>query len=256
MHCKGWRILVTGASSGIGRATAELFAKEGAKLLLVARREDKLTALAKTLESQYQAETYLLPLDLQDRLAVEVAFGELPSEWRSIDVLVNNAGLALGLDTIQDGNVDHWEKMIDTNIKGVLYVTRLVLPTMIERNRGHIINMGSISSRELYSGGVVYCATKFALRAITDGIKMDVHGTSIRTTTIHPGMLESEFSEVRFSGDKERAKKVYCGVESLCPEDVADAVVYAATRPKHVDIREMMIYPTAQTASHLTHREE
>ena len=255
MRCKEWSVLITGASSGIGRATAELFAKEGAKLLLVARNRERLDALAQTLHAQYGTESHLVCLDVRDRFSVEAALNELPEAWKKIDVLVNNAGLALALDKLQDGNVDHWEQMIDTNIKGLLYITRFVLQQMLSRHKGHVINIGSISAWQVYSGGVVYCATKFAVRALTEGIKMDVHGTPIRTTCINPGMVESEFSLVRFSRDKERADSVYKGITPLKPEDIADAIVYAATRPPHVDVREILMLPTNQTASHLCHRE-
>ncbi|MCB1827759.1 MAG: SDR family NAD(P)-dependent oxidoreductase [Coxiellaceae bacterium] len=255
MKCTDWRVLVTGASSGIGRATAELFAKEGAKLLLMARSEDKLAALSKEFNERYGVEVHYVSVDVQQRSAVEAALTGLPEAWQAIDVLVNNAGLALGLEKLHEGNVDQWEQMIDTNVKGVLYISRHVVGKMLARNKGHIINIGSVSAHQVYSGGVVYCATKFALRAITDGIKMDVHGTPIRTTSIDPGMVETQFSVTRFSGDQAKADSVYQGLTPLRPEDIADAVVYAATRPAHVDVREMLIMPTAQTAAHLTHRE-
>lgn len=255
MRCKDWRILITGASSGIGRATAECFAKEGAKLLLIARSSDKLSDLAEHLSGEYGVEVHTVQLDVRDREAVERALDSLPTAWQAIDVLVNNAGLALGLEPLHEGDIDQWEQMIDTNIKGVLFITRFVLGNMLKRNRGHIINIGSISARQVYSGGVVYCATKFALRAISEGIKMDAHGTPIRTTSIDPGMVESQFSVTRFSGDQSKAEAVYEGLTPLQPEDVADAIVYAATRPAHVNVREMQIFPTAQTASHLIDRE-
>jgi 3-hydroxy acid dehydrogenase / malonic semialdehyde reductase len=255
MKCTNWTVLVTGASSGIGWATAEQFAQAGAKLLLCARRANKLQALADHLKVQYSTESHCLVLDIQDRVSVEKALSGLPEAWQSIDVLVNNAGLALGFEKLDEGRVDQWEQMIDTNIKGVLYVTRYVLGQMRQRNQGHIINIGSVSGYQVYSGGVVYCATKSALRAISDGIKMDVHGTPIRTTTINPGMLESEFSVTRFSGDVAKAEKVYENTTALQPEDIADAVVYAATRPAHVDVREMLIMPTDQTAAHLCYRQ-
>lgn len=256
MRCKNWRVFVTGASSGIGHATAELFAKEGAKLLLLARNNDKLVELAKTLKLKYGTESHCLSLDVRDRWELEAALNELPAVWTEVDVLLNNAGLALGLEKLHEGNVDHWEQMIDTNIKGVLYITRFVLAQMLKRNKGHIINVGSISAKQLYSGGVVYCATKFALRAITEGIKIDVHGTPIRTTSIDPGMVASEFALTRFEGDRAKAEALYQGMTPLRPEDVADAILYAATRPPHVNIREMLILPTDQTAAHLVHREK
>lgn len=256
MCCKDWRVLITGASSGIGRATAEQFAKEGAKLLLLSRSRDKLEALAQELKQQFATESHCVSVDVQDREAVEAAMAKLPEEWRAIDVLVNNAGLALGLESVQEGRVDHWEQMIDTNIKGLLYVTRFVLQQMVKRKKGHVINIGSISAWQVYAGGVVYCATKFAVRALTDGIKMDVHGTPIRTTCIDPGMVETEFSKVRFEGDSDRAKSVYEGTTPLRGEDIAEAILYAATRPAHVDVREILIYPTDQTAAHMCYRGE
>ena len=255
MQCRNWRVFVTGASSGIGRACAELFAKEGAKLLLCARNTEKLRALAEKLKTAYQTETHTITLDVSDRDAVRSALEDLPLEWQGVDVLVNNAGLALGLEKLHEGNINHWEQMIDTNIKGVLYVTRHVLGNMLERNKGHIINIGSTSGYQVYSGGAVYCATKFAVRGITEGIKMDVHGTPIRVTSIHPGMVETQFSVTRFEGDQPKADTVYKGMTPLLPEDVADTVVYAATRPPHVDVREIIVMPTDQTAAHLCHRE-
>lgn len=256
MRCKDWRVLITGASSGIGRATAEMFAKEGAKLVLCARSTDKLTALCDDLNSQHQTETYTLTMDVRDRDAVQNALEGLPSEWQQTDVLVNNAGLALGFEKLHEGNVDQWEQMIDTNIKGVLYVSRYVIGKMMERQKGHVINIGSASGHEVYSGGVVYCATKFGLRAISEGMKMDVHGTPIRVTSIDPGMVNTQFSATRFEGDQVKADAVYEGMTPLCSEDIADAVVYAATRPAHVDVREMIIMPTDQTAAHMCFRGE
>jgi len=255
MRCDNKRVFITGASSGIGRACAELFAQQGAKLLLCARGEDKLAKLAEELQQKYNTELHWFTLDVSDREAVERSLSDLPADWQLVDVLVNNAGLALGLEKIHQGNVDEWERMIDTNVKGLLYVSKHVLAKMIEQNKGHIINIGSISGYQVYSGGVVYCATKFAVRAISEGIKMDVHGTPIRVSEVDPGMVETDFSLVRFSGDAAKAKSVYANTAALKPEDIADAVVYCATRPKHVNVREIKVYPTVQTASHMLHRE-
>lgn len=256
MKLKNKTVMITGASSGIGRACAEKFAEMGARLLLCARRETALRTLAAELQQQYASQIYTFPVDVSDSVAVSRALETLPSAWTDIDILVNNAGLALGLDKIQDSNPNDWETMIDTNIKGVLYVTRLVLKRMLQRHQGHIINIGSISSHEVYAGGVVYCATKFALKAISKGIKMDVHGTPIRVSSVDPGMVQTEFSTVRFGGDQEQADRIYQGLTPLSGDDIAEAVVFCATRPLHVDVREIKIYPTAQTAVSMVHREK
>ena len=255
MKCQDWRVFITGASSGIGRACAELFAQEGAKLLLCARSEDKLKTISEQLSARHQTESYLMTLDVRDSEAVSRSLSDLPVEWQDIDVLVNNAGLALGIGKIQNADVQDWEQMIDTNIKGLLYISHYVVAKMVERNKGHVINIGSISSHEVYSGGVVYCATKFAVKAITEGLKMDVHGTPIRVSSVDPGMVKTGFSKTRFAGDEKKVESVYKGMTPLNAEDIADAVVYCATRPPHVDIREIKIYPTDQTAAHMCHRE-
>jgi len=249
-------VFITGASSGIGRSCAEQFAKLGAKLLLCARREDRLNTLANELTQSYGVSVHILTLDISDASAVESALNQLPAEWQAIDVLVNNAGLALGLDKIQTGKLSDWESMININVKGLLYVTRLVLQDMLKRNQGHIINIGSISSHQVYQGGAVYCATKFAVKAISNGLKMDVHDTPIRVSSVDPGMVRTEFSEVRFGGDQEKSDAVYKGLTPLSPDDVAEAVVFCATRPAHVDVREIKIYPTAQTHALMSYREE
>lgn len=254
MRMKGKRVFITGASSGIGEACARAFAQEGADLLLCARRQERLEALAADLRSTYPIEAIPLVLDVRDKEAVQHHLGDLPTEWQAVDVLINNAGLALGIEKIQEANMDNWERMIDTNIKGVLYVTQHVVAKMLERQQGHIINIGSVSSYNVYPGGAVYCATKYALRAISDGLKMDVHGTPIRVSQVNPGMVETEFSVVRFDGDKARADAVYEGVIPLSAEDVADAVCYCATRPPHVDVCEILIKPTDQTATHMCYR--
>lgn len=247
-------VFITGASSGIGHACAKAFAEQGANLILCARRSDKIKTISEELQKKYSVQVYPLTLDVSDAMAVGKAINELPKAWRNIDVLVNNAGVALGLDTIQEGDINEWNEMIDTNIKGLLYVTKFILPEMLKRNKGHIINIGSISSHQVYSGGVVYCSTKFAEKAISEGIKMDLHGSPIRVTSIDPGMVKTDFSITRFGGDAEKANKVYHGMTPLTPEDVADAIVYTATRPPHVNIREIKIYPTDQTAAHLCYR--
>jgi NADP-dependent 3-hydroxy acid dehydrogenase YdfG len=249
-------VFITGASSGIGQACAEEFARLGAKLLLCARREDRLQALAKDLTQRFNVKIHTFKCDVSNTDSVEKSFAALPAEWRDIDILINNAGLAAGIDKIQDGKLEDWDVMIDTNIKGVLYVTRLVLGQMLKRNQGHIINLGSISAYQVYAGGSVYCATKFAIQAISEGIKMDVHGTPIRVSQINPGMVETEYAMVRFKGDKEKFASVYRGLTPLTAKDVAEAIVFCATRPAHVDVRDINIYPTAQTAALMIHRED
>ncbi len=241
-------VLITGASSGIGRAAAEAFAKEGAKLILLARRIDRLEVLADELKAKYSTQSFIATLDVRDPEGITQVLHELPKMFRDIDILLNNAGLAAGLDKIQDANVDDWEAMIDTNVKGLLYVTRAILPLMLARNSGHIINISSISGHIVYSGGVVYCATKHAVRAISRGIKLDCKGTPIRVTDIGPGAAETEFSMVRFKGDGDRAKKVYEGYQAMEAHDIADAIIFAATRPLHVDIAEIVINATEQAA--------
>ena len=255
MGCRGLKVFVTGASSGIGAACAKAFAEKGADLLLWARREERLLALKKQLEQDHGVKVLALSLDVSQHDAVKNSLENLPEEWQAIDILVNNAGFALGLATVQEGNPADWDQMIDTNIKGLLYVTRYVLQGMLARQKGHIINIGSISGHQVYSGGTAYCATKFAVRAISEGLKMDVHGTPLRVTSIDPGMVETEFSTIRFAGDEARAKECYKDMTPLLAEDIADAVVYCATRPPHVDIREIKILPTDQTAAHLCHRQ-
>lgn len=245
-------IFITGASSGIGEASAKHFAKAGAKLLLCARRIDTLNELAAELQNQYGTQIYTFKLDVRHPVEVEEAWAALPEPWKKVDILLNNAGLAAGLDTIQEGSLQDWEDMIDTNVKGLLYVTRAVLPQMLERNSGHVINIGSISAHQVYPKGAVYCATKHAVKALSQGLRMDAFGTKIRITEIDPGMVETHFSAVRFKGDNERAAAVYEDVEALAADDVADAVLYCATRPPHVNISEMIVMPTAQVSVSMT----
>jgi 3-hydroxy acid dehydrogenase / malonic semialdehyde reductase len=243
---------ITGASSGIGLATARLFAANGARLLLAARRIDRLDAERASLNSA--ADVHTIQLDVTDHAAVERAIAALPRDLKAIDILVNNAGLSRGLDKVYEGNRLDWEEMIDTNVKGLLYVTRAVVPGMVERGRGHIVNLGSTAGRMTYPNGAVYCATKAAERSITEGLREDLLGTPLRVTTIDPGMVETEFSQVRFRGDKARAAKVYENITPLTPDDVADAILYAVTRPAHVNISEVLLTPVAQANSLLFHR--
>jgi serine 3-dehydrogenase len=246
--------LITGASSGIGSACAEAFAAASARLILAARRVDRLKKLAETLKTQYGTETYLMPLDVRDRPQVEAAIQALPEEWRAIDVLVNNAGLSRGLSKLQEGEIQDWEDMIDTNVKGLLYVTRAVLPGMLERQRGHVINIGSVAGHQVYPGGNVYCATKAAVRSLTESLKIDLLGTPVRISSVDPGMVETEFSEVRFRGDAERAKRVYQDTVPLTAKDIADVVLFCATRPPHVNISEVLVMPTDQATPTMVHR--
>lgn len=247
-------VFVTGASAGIGEATAQAFAAQGAKILMCARRAERLEKLAQTLEYEYSVAVHYFRLDVRDQLAVDKAVASLLPEWRAIDILVNNAGLSRGLDKLPQGLLEDWEEMIDTNVKGLLYVSRAVIPGMLERGRGHVINIGSIAGREIYPAGNVYCATKFAVRALSKGLRLDLNGTPIRVSEIAPGMVETEFSLVRFHGDAERAGQVYQGLTPLSPDDVADAAVWCATRPAHVNVSEVVVMPTAQASTMLVHR--
>jgi 3-hydroxy acid dehydrogenase/malonic semialdehyde reductase len=236
MRLKGKIVFVTGASAGIGEACAYAFATEGANLLLAARRVDRLEAMREKLMEAGAGAVHAFGLDVQDRAAVERAMAALPEAWRAIDVLVNNAGLSRGLDKLFEGDVQDWEEMIDTNVKGLLYVTRAVVPGMVARGRGHVINLGSTAGEMTYPKGAVYCATKAAEKSISEGLRQDLLGTQVRVTSVDPGMVETDFSKVRFRGDEERAAKVYQGLTPLKPEDVAEAIVWAATRPAHVNI--------------------
>lgn len=246
--------LVTGASSGIGAACATQLAIAGVDLILAARRKEALDTLASELAAAHGIRTHVLVLDVSDATAVQATIEGLPSDWQAINILINNAGLALGLDRLYEGNPADWGRMIDVNIKGLLNVTRYVLPGMRERNVGHIVNLGSISSEQVYAGGSVYCATKHAVRAISEGMKMDVHGTQIRVFEIDPGMVDTDFSTVRFSGDKAKAEAVYAGIKALTAEDIANVVMFVLSAPAHVNIQKMMVLPTDQTASHMVNR--
>src|ERR1700743_3883772 len=254
MSLKEKIVFITGASAGIGASTALAFAAEGARLLLAARRTDKLAEVVAAAWERGAAAVHSFVLDVRDHVAVQQAIDDLPAEWAEIDILVNNAGLSRGLEKLYTGKIQDWEEMIDTNVKGLLYVTRVVVPGMVERGRGHVINLGSTAGEITYPNGAVYCATKAAEHAINDGLRQDLLGTPVRVTSIDPGMVETEFSEVRFRGDKERAAKVYQGLTPLHPSDVADAIVWAATRPAHVNIDEIVLRPLDQATSTLVHR--
>lgn len=249
-------VFISGASSGIGKACAELFAQAGAKLILGARSVEKLQKLGNELKVQYQTEILALKLDVQDKNAVDEAINGLPLAWQKIDILINNAGLARGLEKLHQGDVADWEAMIDTNVKGLLYLTRKIVPQMLENKlNGHVINIGSTAGILAYPGGAVYCATKAAVKFISDGLRMDVVDTPIRVTNIQPGMVETNFSVIRFHGDQQKADNVYDGIKPLTAEDIADIVVYAASAPTHVQICEVTVTPTHQATGGIVHKE-
>jgi len=248
-------VLITGATSGIGRATAIRFAKEGYRLILTGRRAVTLKKLTDYLESKYKTEYESIPVDIRDYPTLKKTFNELPEEWKSIGILINNAGLAAGLDSVQEGSLDDWNQMIDTNIKGILHMTHLVAPGMIKRKKGHIINIGSIAGREVYPKGAVYCATKHAVEALTLGMRQDFVPYGVKVSSVCPGAVETEFSLVRFKGDQERADKVYDGFVPLEPDDIADVIHFIITRPAHVNIQDVLIMPAAQASATIIHRQ-
>jgi NADP-dependent 3-hydroxy acid dehydrogenase YdfG len=255
MSLKGKIVFITGASGGIGAATALAFAAEGARLLLAARRADKLAEVAALALERGAEAVHSIALDVRDLSAVQQAIDALPPEWAEIDVLVNNAGLSRGLDKLYKGKIEDWEEMIDTNVKGLLYVSRTVVPGMVARDRGHVVNLGSTAGELTYPNGAVYCASKAAERAINDGLRQDLLGTPVRVTSVDPGMVETDFSLVRFHGNAERAANVYKGITPLAPEDVADAILWAVSRPAHVNIARVLLTPVGQANSLLFHRE-
>jgi len=242
-------IFISGASSGIGEACAIEFAKQKSNLILCARRKDRLEQLSAELTNKQGIKILTVELDVRDKNEVENQINNLPEEWKNIDILVNNAGLSRGLDLLHEGSIQDWEEMIDTNVKGLLYISRAIIPIMLDNNKGDIINIGSIAGHEVYPKGNVYCATKHAVDAITKGIRLDLLGTPLRVCTVDPGMVETEFSKVRFRGDYERAKIVYQNFTPLSPADIADCVIYAATRPQHVQIAGMIVFPTDQRSA-------
>ena len=242
-------VFITGATSGIGKSTAEIFAKHGHDLIVTGRREERLIELKRDLEGRYKIKVSFLHFDVRSLEEVEIAINSLTPENKQIDVLVNNAGLAAGLSSIQEGTISHWERMIDTNIKGLLYITRAISNIMIKNGKGHIINIGSIDGKEVYANGNVYCATKHAVDALSKGMRIDLLPHHIKVTAINPGMVETEFSIVRFDGDTERAKKVYMGMQPLLPEDIAETIFWAANRPAHVNINDIIIMPSVQATA-------
>lgn len=254
MNLDNKTVLITGASSGIGAACAMAFAAAGADLILAARREDRLRTMAESLGSTHDVNVRTYVLDVRSREAVATFVRNLDDDGIAINILINNAGLASGLATVQEGDIDDWEAMIDTNIKGLLYLTRAVVPGMVERGSGHVINIGSIAGHETYPNGAVYCATKHAVAAINRGLAIDTLGTGVRVSSVDPGLVNTEFSVVRFHGDQERAADVYKGLTPLSAKDVADAVLFCATRPPHANVREMILMPTDQAAAVHVHR--
>ena len=245
--------LITGATSGIGRATARILAKNNYRIILCGRRQDRLSELKKELSELTEVHTLLF--DVRDKKAVFDSINSLPEAFSKIEVLINNAGNAHGLDSIQNGDLDDWDAMIDINVKGLLYVSKAIIPKMIEQKSGHIINIGSIAAKEVYPNGNVYCASKHAVDALNQAMRMDLNPHGIRVGAIHPGMVETEFSEVRFKGDVERAANVYRGIEALQPEDIADVIHFVVSRPYHVNIADLIVFPTAQASAGILKRD-
>ena len=241
--------LITGATSGFGKAIALKFAEHGYDVIITGRREDRLSQLEHIIKDTYSVKVFTLCFDVRDKLITNQELNSPPHDWKEVDVLVNNAGLASGLSAIQDGDINDWELMIDTNVKGLLYVSRTVMPWMVKRNKGHIINIGSIAGKEVYPKGNVYCATKHAVDAISKAMRIDMLPHGIKVTAIHPGAAETEFSLVRFKGDADKAKQVYNGIDPLVAEDIAEVAYFAASRPKHVVLNDIVITPLAQAAA-------
>jgi 3-hydroxy acid dehydrogenase / malonic semialdehyde reductase len=246
--------LITGATSGIGYATAEALANYNINLIICGRRAERLAELAEKL--QKKVKVYTLVFDVRDKNEVFTQIDSLPNEWKNIDILINNAGNAHGLDLIQEGNLEDWEAMIDINVKGLLYVSKAIIPQMIARQTGHIVNLGSLAGKEVYQRGNVYCASKYAVDALNQGMRMDLHQHNIRVSAINPGLVETEFSLVRFKGDEDRAKKTYQGIEPLTAADIADIIAFVVTRPVHINIADLLVLPTAQASATLVNRNQ
>lgn len=247
-------VFITGATSGIGKACAEEFARAGSNLILCARRLELLNSISENIRKEFGVKVYDFQLDVRNRKAVESAVNSLPEEWKNIDILVNNAGLAIGMNKFYEDNPDNWEPMIDTNIKGFLYVARAVVPLMVKRNSGHIINMGSIAGQQAYPKGAIYCATKHAVDAVTKSLRMDLVETKVKVSSIDPGMVETNFSVIRFEGDTEKARNVYRGLDPLVGKDIADTAVYIASRPAHVVIADVVMYPVHQASATVSYK--
>ena len=252
---QGKTVLVTGASAGIGQATARAFASFGTNLVLLARRKERLAELKVELEGAHGVQVQTHGLDVRNREAVEAFAASLKADGTIPDILVNNAGKALGLHLLHEGLIEDWEEMIDTNVKGLLYMTRAVLPLMVERNSGHVVNIGSVAGHQVYQKGAVYNASKYAVRALNEGMSLDLLGTKIRVSSIDPGLVETEFAEVRFHGDTEKAESVYQGYKPLQAEDIAELVTFVANRPEHVNVLDLVVLPTAQRSAHMVHKE-
>lgn len=249
-------VFITGATAGIGRASAFAFAAEGAKVIITGRRVERLQQVEEEINRSFGTAVLSLKLDVKNVEEVRTVVENLPAEWKNVDILLNNAGIGLTLDKMFEAKTENWDEMIDTNVKGLLYVTRTILPGMIARKQGHIINLGSIAGDEVYPGGNIYCATKYAVKAITDAIRIECLDKKIKVTTIDPGMVETDFSLIRFNGDAERAKNVYKGIDALTSEDIADAIIWAASRPYHVNINRISMTPIQQASTHFVVRDE
>lgn len=247
-------VFITGASSGIGEGCARKFAGNGYKVIINGRNIEKLTAVRNALETEYNAEVYMLPFDVRDRQAAVSAIESLPEDWKNIDILINNAGLVIGLDKEHEGNLDEWDIMIDTNIRALIAMTRIIVPEMVERGRGHVINIGSIAGDYAYPGGSVYCACKAAVKALSDGLRIDLVDTPVRVTNIKPGLVETNFSVIRFRGDKDKADNVYKGIKPLNGDDVAEVVYFAASVPEHIQVAEVLVMPTNQATGTIVYR--
>lgn len=251
---KSKNIIITGATSGIGYACAESLSAEGANLFLLGRRKDRLEALSHELEEQFHIQAPFIAVDVRDRGLVNRAVETIQNTWNTIDGLINNAGLAAGHEPIASGSVEDWEQMIDTNVKGLLYITRQILPLMLQQGSGHIVNIGSISGHDVYAGGGVYCCTKYAVRALTETLRRETLGSGVRISAVDPGMTYTEFSDVRFKGDEARANAVYRGIEPLAASDVAEAILFCLTRPTHVNVGDLILWPTDQASVRDVHR--
>ncbi|MCX7879777.1 MAG: SDR family NAD(P)-dependent oxidoreductase [Ignavibacteria bacterium] len=254
MKLNGKIAFITGASSGIGEATARIFAENGAKLILLARRKERLEEIAKEFAHNYDTKTHLITADVRKFDELKEKINSIPQDFKDIDILINNAGLARGLEKIYEGAISDWEEMVQTNILGLLYITKLVAPIFLQKNSGHIVNIGSLAGRAIYPNGNVYCATKFAVKALSESMIIDFNGTNIKVTNVDPGLVQTEFSQVRFKGDKTRAEQVYKGYKPLTPFDIANIILFCVTLPEHVLIQDILVTPTAQATATIVHK--